>query len=182
MIKPASIAGKDSLVILGLDFMSRFGYTVFDWQNSRISLGGDWVYFISPLLESQFNINTKIKPTEKQALFSILHHYTDLFAHNPKAPRKSSVTTHVINTGHFLPHKDKLKRYPNKWREEIDNQVKQMLENGIIRSSFSPYSSNVVLACKNDQSSRFCVDYRTLNDNTVKDTYPLPNVHCAGPY
>ena len=176
MIKPTSIAGEDCLVILGLDFMSRFGYTVFDWQNYRISLGGDWVYFISPLLEAQFDINTEIKPTEKQALLSILHQYTDVFAHNPKAPRKSSATTHLINTGHSLPHKDKIRRYPNKWREEIDKQVKEMLENGIIRPSKSPYSSNVVLTSKKDQSSRFCVDYRTLNDNTVKDTYPIPNV------
>ena len=41
-IKPTSIAGENSLVILGLDFMSKFGYTVFDWKNHRISLGGHW--------------------------------------------------------------------------------------------------------------------------------------------
>ena len=56
MIKPTSIAGENSLVILGLDFMSKFGYTDFDWQNHCINLGGNWVYYVSPHFESQFDV------------------------------------------------------------------------------------------------------------------------------
>ena len=37
----------------------------------------------------------------------------------------------------------------------------------------SPYSSNVVLVRKKDGSLRFCIDYRHLNDRTVKDAYTL---------
>jgi transposase InsO family protein len=32
------------------------------------------------------------------------------------------------------------------------------------------------MVTKKDGTKRFCVDFRTLNDNTIKDTYPLPNV------
>ena len=49
-----------------------------------------------------------------------------------------------------------------------------MLECGAIRPSESPYSSNVVLVRKKDNSLRFCLDYRMLNARTRKDAYMLP--------
>ena len=51
-----------------------------------------------------------------------------------------------------------------------------MLEAGAIRPSKSPYSSNVVLIRKKDGSLRFCIDFRKLNNRTVKDAYILPRV------
>jgi hypothetical protein len=51
-----------------------------------------------------------------------------------------------------------------------------MLSNGLIKPSQSPFASPVILVKKKDSSWHFCVDYRQLNNITVKNKFPLPIV------
>ena len=54
--------------------------------------------------------------------------------------------------------------------------LQEMLDQGIIRHSKSSFASPIVLVKKKDGSLRLCVDYRQLNDRTVKDSFPLPRI------
>ena len=67
-------------------------------------------------------------------------------------------------------------RYPAAHKDELERQCAAMLEQGIIRSSASAFSSPVLLVRKAEGSWRFCVDYRALNALTVKDAFLIPVV------
>jgi hypothetical protein len=51
-----------------------------------------------------------------------------------------------------------------------------MIENKIIRVSSSPYAAAIVMTLKKDGSLRLCIDYRWLNNITIKDKFPLPRI------
>jgi hypothetical protein len=62
----------------------------------------------------------------------------------------------------------------------VVDHIEDMLKNGIIEPSMSPWSNSIVLLPKKTKDGsvkyRFCVDYRALNAVTKPDAYPIPNI------
>lgn len=83
---------------------------------------------------------------------------------------------HGINTGSAASIRQPPRRQPFGKRDIEKQEIEKMLEKGVIEPSNSPWASPIVLVAKKDGTTRFCVDYRRLNDVTVKDAYPLPRV------
>ena len=81
-----------------------------------------------------------------------------------------------IDTEGKRPIRQALRRHPVAQLDEIDKQVNEMLDHGLIEPAASPWASNVVLVRRKDGQYRFCVDYRGANSCTYKDAYPLPNI------
>jgi hypothetical protein len=65
-------------------------------------------------------------------------------------------------------------RFSPAMKDEIESQVAEMLQTGLIQHSHSSFSSPVLRVKKKDSSWRFCVDYRHLNALTIKSKYPVP--------
>lgn len=70
----------------------------------------------------------------------------------------------------------KPRRASPKERKEIEAQVEQWLEDGVIRPSYSDFAAQVLFAPKKDGTKRLCVDFRPLNEKIVKDRFPIPNL------
>lgn len=68
------------------------------------------------------------------------------------------------------------RRVPIALTNEERDAILNLKERGIIRSSTSPWSSPLVLVRKKNGKIRVCVDYRRLNNFTVKDAFPLPRI------
>ena len=66
-------------------------------------------------------------------------------------------------------------RIPPAFFQEDKGHLTEMIEAGAIRPSNSPFS-NVVIARKKDGTMRFYIDFRKLNDKTIKDGYAIPRV------
>ena len=95
---------------------------------------------------------------------------------NPKKPSLVKNMKHPIITDDALPVNKKPHRIPHAWNDEVNKQIKEMLDNGIIRPSSLPWNSPIILAKKKDNSTRFVCDFRGLNDVTKKDACPLPHI------
>ena len=96
------------------------------------------------------------------------------FLNGPTDIGCTKVMKHKIVLEDNKPFKQPYRKIPPGMYEEVRQHIKEMLAAGVIRESESPWSSNIVLVKKKDQSLRFCVDWRMLNSKTRKDAYMLP--------
>lgn len=60
--------------------------------------------------------------------------------------------------------------------EEVQTQVKELLRQGLIEPSSSPYGAPIIFVQKKDGTLRMCCDWRKLNAQTIKSRYPLPRI------
>ncbi|GBN12768.1 Retrovirus-related Pol polyprotein from transposon 297, partial [Araneus ventricosus] len=113
---------------------------------------------------------------QRTAVKKLLNEFQDLFSTCDADVGRCNMTQHRINTGDHPPIKQYPRRLPLARKEEAEHLVQEMVDNGIIEESSGPWASPIVLVIKKDGSTRFCVDYRKLNEITKKDSYPLPRI------
>lgn len=120
------------------------------------------------------NSSESLTSVEKDILKDLLLEYETSFSTNSQDIGQTSIVKHKIETGMAQPIKQRPKRIPQSKREEVSKVIKEMEDQGIIEPSISPWVSHIVLVKKKNGETRFCIDYRKLNDFTVKDSHPLP--------
>ena len=132
-------------------------------------LSGD----VQNLLErSSGNLSRK----QSQEVKKLLVKYDSVFSKDDKDFGKTDIVKHRINIGSRAPIKQRLRRTPMHLEGVVEEHLDDMLKRDVIEPSTSPWASAIVLVRKKDGSTRFCVDYRKLNDATIKDAYPLPRI------
>lgn len=119
---------------------------------------------------------------EKKELLKLCNQFDDIFFKEGDALTFTNEIKHQIKTTDNIPIYTKSYRYPYIHREEVRKQIDKMLNQGIIKPSFSPWSAPIWIVPKKKDASntrkwRLVVDYRKLNEKTVSDKYPIPNIN-----
>lgn len=110
------------------------------------------------------------------AIQALLQKYKHLFQEPDSLPPPRECDHQISLVPGASPVNVRAYRYAPAQKNEIEKQLADMLKHGIIRPSYSPYASPVLLVRKKDGTWRFCVDYRHLNNITVKNKHPMPVV------
>lgn len=110
---------------------------------------------------------------QKAAMFDLLCQFDNMF---DGQLGRTSLTEHVIDTGEAKPINLPPCRISLTKKCLIEEQIDQMLQDGIIELSTGPWAAPVVIVNRLGSDPRFCVDDRGVNQVTQKDSYPLPRV------
>ena len=121
-------------------------------------------------------VDESVTVANKQELQELLTRYATAFSKGEGDLGHATAVMHKIDTGTARPVRQTLRRQPIAMQAEIDTQPKLMEQQGIIYPTQSEWTSNLVVVKKKDGSVCCCVDYRQLNERTIKDTYPLPRI------
>jgi hypothetical protein len=125
----------------------------------------------------QFNLGSLDLPDDNiTALSKLLLEHKSGFACEKMDLGRTSIVKHRIDLTDDVPFKDRARRVPPALYDEVRKHLKEMLAANVIRESSSPWASNVVLVRKKDNTLRFCIDFRRLNNRTVRNAHPLPRI------
>ena len=115
-------------------------------------------------------VDAKLNGEQRNEVMEVLRRYEEMFA---EILGKASVIEHKIDLTDNRPIRCKPYPLPYARRGEIREEIKNMMDTGIVMESSSPYASLLVVVKKKDGSNRMCVDYRKLNLVTVADPAPM---------
>lgn len=192
------IMGLD--VVLGVQWLQQLGTVQcnwktltmnFEWEGQQRHLQGIQHQQIEPLslramtkelhhgstifaicVETTSVIPEGIHPEMQQ----LLSQFADIYQKPTQLPPHRDIEHHINLKDETDPVNVRPYRYAYFQKAEIEKQVQDMLQSGLIRASTSPFSSPVLLVKKKDGSWRFCTDYRALNSVTIRDRFPIPSV------
>lgn len=123
-----------------------------------------------------------LNPEERKSLSKICSDYPDVFYLPGDQLSSTNAIKHTIR---LVPGTSAINtrpyRLPESQKEEIDKQVTKLLKEGVIEESDSPWNSPILVVPKKegkkgDKRWRLVVDFRKLNEKTVGDAYPLPDI------
>lgn len=116
----------------------------------------------------------------KKGLLELCGQYSDVFALNTDKMTINNFYSQKLRIKDNAPVYVKNYRLPQSHREEINKQVKKLIDDELIEPSFSEFNSPLILVPKptlnGEKRWRMCVDYRLVNKKLVADKFPLPRV------
>jgi len=113
----------------------------------------------------------QLESSQQQQMMELIMEYKEQFG---DAPSLADLPAHHIDTGQAKPVCRKPYRTAIHFKQKLEEHIKQLLDDGIIRPSTSPWSSPALTVPKKSGGVRLCVDFREVNKLILRDSYPLP--------
>ena len=119
--------------------------------------------------------NDVLTPNQSQQVQTLLNSYADVFGPLTSIPLDIPPFTVQLKPGAQPGHH--AARFLNAKKAAIvDREITQLISAGFIRPSSSHYAAPAVIVTKRDGTPRVCYDFWEINDQTVKDSFPIPPV------
>ncbi|XP_035551117.1 uncharacterized protein LOC118349692 [Juglans regia] len=187
-------------IVLGVQWLKTLGPIQWDFTNMsmQFEIAGQQL-FLQGLLSGQVQVDAgirmlkssfigqqgwllqlvavqpKLEPTQTlPAVEEVVNQFQSVFEEPVGLPPPRAFDHRIILKEGTPPISVRPYRYPHYQKTEIEKIVKDLLLNGVIRPSQNPFSSPVLLVKIVDGTWRMCMDYRALNQETVKDKFPIP--------
>jgi hypothetical protein len=156
------LKGQDIYVILGMNWLAQHKAIInTDLRTIKLSHGHEEIQLSIP-------VAVLAKPSEQLSI-------PDVFPEDlPGLPPERDVEFVIELKINTAPISRRSYRMPPNKLAEFKTQLQDLLEKGFIRPSSSPWGCPAIFVKKKDQTLQMCVDYRALNEVTIKNKYPLP--------
>jgi hypothetical protein len=174
------LKGQDIDVILGMNWLAQHKAILnTDLRTIRLSYGQEEILLSIPVA-----IPTKPTGRVYEAIIPeiqdipVVCEFPDVFPEDlPGLPPERDVEFVIELKPGTAPISRRSYRMPPNELAELKTQLQDLLEKGFIRPSSLPWGCPAIFVKKKDQTLRMCVDYRPLNEVTIKNKYPLPRIH-----
>lgn len=167
-------------VILGLPWFEEIVITNQSWGTGNMEfkdnlsgLSHQWKR-VKPQEAMVYTVSTGVR---EQIVRKLMDKYKNVFS-KPDSLPPSRPEDHRIELvpGSLVPRGRPLQPMNLERLSEMKTMLDELLAKGFISTSISPYASSVIMVKKKDGSRRLCVDYRKLNDITIKNSTIPPNI------
>jgi hypothetical protein len=170
-------------VILGMNWLTKYQASLsYDERTVRlVSLLGEEVLvelvLFGPKKGSCHQITAHIDEIEPPEAIKVVSEFPDVFLEDlPGMQPQRKVEFAIELIPDIAPISKRAYRVSGPKLVELKKQRDELLEKGYIRPNTSPWAAPVLLVEKKDGTKRMCIDYRALNEVTIKNKYPLPRI------
>jgi hypothetical protein len=170
-------------VILGMDWLSKRKVLV-DCAKKSIKLttldGKELEYIAEPVVTTKGaanHVNSNRLDTNQGPEVPVVNEFSDVFPEElPAMPPNRDIEFVIDLVLSVVPIYMRPHRMATKQLAELKDQIKELLEKGYICPSSFPCGAFVIFVLMKNSTQRMCVDYRALNEITIKNKYPLPRL------
>jgi hypothetical protein len=173
------LKGKDIDVILGMNWLAQHKAIInTDLKTINLSHGHEEIQLSIPIV-----VPAKLSGQVYEAIIQeiqdilVVCEFPDVFPEDLHGlPLERDVEFVIELKPRTTPISRRSYRMPPNELAELKTQLQDLLEKGFIRPSSSPWGCPAIFVKKKDQTLRMCVDYKPLNEVTIKNKYPLPRI------